>query len=90
MTLSPTKVRRALLTAVAEGGGRIYLEHSTKDVRDKATGFVITARLKELVNAGWVVARPDGEPRGGGEWSDQRTYYRLTDEGRAAMNWRPA
>jgi hypothetical protein len=81
-SLYPTKTRLALLRAVREGKGRIHFEAG--DVWDNTAGIKVTARLKEMVHAGWVRALTPDEARGPGEIGP-RTYYRLTRLGIEAL-----
>lgn len=87
--LFPTKTRKALLRAVAEGNGRIYFEAG--DVFDKDTYLRVTERMREMVSAGWVRALAPDEPRGRGETSAPGvTFYRLTAEGKKLIEEKKA
>lgn len=78
-----TRGRRAILRAIDEGHGRIYLEEG--EVRDKALGLKITHRLRQLVEAGWVRARTEKDKPLPGEHMPDRVYYRLTEVGEAKL-----
>ena len=81
--LYPTPTRRALLRLIDAGGGRIYGE--AKQVWDKQTYMRVTAKVREFIAHDWVRALAPDEPRGPGENASKRTYYRLTEYGRAAL-----
>lgn len=82
--LYPTKTRMALLRAIADSNGRVYYEAGA--VWDKALGAKVTARVAEMVNAGWIRALAPDEPRAVGELHvPGRTYYRLTDDGKRIL-----
>lgn len=81
--LYPTPVRVRLLVAIRDEPGRIH--GHARQAYDDRTGGRVTSRLREMVDAGWVRARTADEPLLKGEWSQTRTYYRLTDLGRAAI-----
>lgn len=83
--LAATRTRRALLRAISDGRGRISYNPDEKTVYDHDTGITVTNRCRELLGAGWIRALAPDEARGPGELHF-RTYYRLTDYGRAAMN----
>jgi hypothetical protein len=80
--LYPTRTRLSLLKAVREGQGRIYFEAS--EVWDNTAGTKVTARMRELIRAGWVRALKPDEPRGPGEIGP-RTYYRIERLGYEAL-----
>lgn len=82
--LAATPARKALLRAIDEGRGRISYDPNERTVYDHDTGIRVTSRCRELVSAGWIRALTPDEPRGPGELHF-RTYYRLTDYGRAAL-----
>jgi hypothetical protein len=82
--LAATPARRALLRAISDGRGRISYDPAERTVYDHDTGIRVTSRCKELVSAGWIRALEPGEERGPAELRF-RTYYRLTDYGRAAL-----
>jgi hypothetical protein len=75
--LAATRTRRALVRAVLEHG-RIYFEPGDGHVYDRIAGTRVTARVKQLIAAAWIVAERPAEPM-------SRTFYRLTDFGRAAL-----
>lgn len=79
--LYPTRHRIALLKAVQQPG-RVYGE--ANDTFDKVAGSRVHARVKELHSHGWIEPVPHEEQHRD-EWSQTRTYYRLTDLGRAAI-----
>lgn len=79
--LAVTKTRVKLLQAI-EQPGRIYGEAS--DIFDKVTGYRVYARVVEFVTHDWVEPVPREEQHRD-EWSQSRTYFRLTDLGRQAM-----
>lgn len=88
--LYPTPVRVRLLKAINEGHGRIYGEAG--EAWDASTAWKVSARVDEFLKHNWVRALQWAEPRGPGEMPNPdptrkppRTYYRLTDFGRAAM-----
>lgn len=83
--LAATPTRRALLRAINDGRGRISYNPGEKTVYDHDTGITVTNRCRELLGAGWIRALAPDEPRGPSELVF-RSYYRLTDYGRAAMN----
>jgi hypothetical protein len=82
--LYPTPVRVKLLLAIHQGFGRIYFEAG--DAYDNATGVKVTERIRQMVAAEWIVAeKVDASTKLPGELAG-RTYYRLTDLGRAALS----
>lgn len=82
--LYPTPARLALLRAIHQGHGRIYFEPGTGEVYDHATAFRVTERVRTLLHHEWIRALEPAEPRAAGEMKE-RTYYRLTAYGRAAL-----
>lgn len=83
--LYPTPVRRALMAAIHAGGGRVYYEAAAKQVRDSVTDFAVTARVYEMVRAGWIEAeKVDAQTKRTGELAG-RTYYRITAVGRSVL-----
>lgn len=76
---SLTRTRRAILRAIDEGHGRIYLEEH--EAWDRSLGLRITHRLRQLVDAGWVRARTETDKPLPGEHMPDRVYYRLTTTG---------
>jgi hypothetical protein len=80
--LYPTRTRLSLLKAVREGQGRVYFEAG--QVWDNTAGIKVTARMRELIRAGWVRALKPDEPRGPGEIGP-RTYYRIERLGYEAL-----
>lgn len=80
--LYPTRHRIALLKAVAEGKGRVYGEGN--DIYDRVAGTRVYARALELIRHDWIEPVPREEQHRD-EWSQSRTYYRLTDFGRKAI-----
>jgi hypothetical protein len=83
--LAATPARRALLKAINDGRGRISYDPAEKTVYDHDTGIRVTDRCRDLVSADWIRALEPGQQRGPGELHF-RTYYRLTDFGRVALN----
>jgi hypothetical protein len=83
--LYPTKVRLKLTLAVRDNPGRIYYAPAAKQAYDDQTGRKITFALDEQFWHGWLRPRKAGEPALGGEWSQNRIYYRVTPEGLAAI-----
>jgi hypothetical protein len=83
--LAATPVRVRLLRAIQDEPGRIYYEPAAKEAFDFSSGLKVTARLKVMVDHGWVRAKTDDDEWLTGEWSRGRVYYRLTDDGRAAI-----
>jgi len=79
--LKPTRHRLALLKAI-EQPGRVYGE--ANDIFDKVSGSRVYARVLELIQHDWIEPVPREEQHRD-EWSQTRTYYRLTDFGRAAI-----
>ena len=80
---SMTRGRQAILRAVDEGHGRIYLEEH--EAWDRSLGLLITHRLRQLVDAGWVRARTEQDKPLPGEHMPDRVYYRLTEVGEAKL-----
>lgn len=85
LDLSPTRVRLKLTHAVRDNPGRIYYDPAAKQAYDDQTGRKITSALAEQFRHGWLRPRKAGEPALGGEWSQNRIYYRVTPEGLAAI-----
>ena len=78
--LYATRTRLALLRAIDDDPGRIYLDREEHVVWDLALGMRVTERVKELIRHDWVRALAPDEPRGPGERKD-RGYFRLKDIG---------
>jgi hypothetical protein len=75
--LYPTPTRKALLRAIAANDGKVYLEAG--EVWDMNRGGKVTARMKEVVNAGWIrAAGPSERPENA---LSGRKYYVLTSDG---------
>lgn len=88
--LFPTKTRLALLRDVADSATRVYDEHSWSgkpvvawlEWRTEARNVRrsrVTARVRELRNAGWIRTRP-------GDVGLHQQDYELTDEGRKVLD----
>lgn len=77
-----TRQRRAIIRAVKEEPGRIYLEAG--EVRDKASDRVITAAVRWLIGNDYLRAKNDTDEDLPDEWTT-RKYFRLTADGERAM-----
>lgn len=60
--LHPTKTRLALLAAIQAGEVTGYPHYETGYV-DYFWGITVTARVNEMIRAGWVTPPPGGERR---------------------------
>lgn len=78
MSLYATPHRKAFLRAVNERG-RVYRNRAEKTAYDSVANLVVTARVAEAFQAGWIEPVPEEDlwPKA---WSFL-TYYRLTAEG---------
>ena len=83
--LAATPVRVKLLEAIRDTRGRISYDPISRAAYDNETNRKVTAQLREFIDHDWIRPRRPDEPLTGGEWSEQRTYYRITESGEAAI-----
>lgn len=78
--LAATRTRLALLRAINNDPGRVYLDPEEHAVWDASLGMRVTERVKEFIRHDWVRALTPDEPRGRGE-RPGRGYFRLKETG---------
>jgi hypothetical protein len=82
--LAATRTRLALLRAINNDPGRVYLDPEEHVVWDASLGMRVTERVREFIRHDWVRALTPDEPRGRGE-RKERGYYRTTAIGRQVL-----